>query len=116
MEKFKYFKLSFEEPHSDIRTFHQFCQSKNYYHKGYNSSYGYTCPVCWGNGVLQCKFCAGRGVIDDPKPIVEEYKRYRREYHKAKKLWKKLYDEWLKIIGILSEEDIELLRIFGLYK
>ena len=93
-----------------------FCQAKHYYYRGYNASYGYVCPICWGNGISQCKYCAGRGRIKDPKPVIEEYKRYRREYRKAKKLWEELYEKWLKVFGKLTEEDIELLEIFGLYR
>lgn len=116
MEKFKYFKLSFEKPHSEVKTFHQFCLAKNYYVKGYDAFYGYVCPRCWGNGWRDCKFCAGRGIIKDRGPIIEEYKVFRREYRKAKKLWEDLYEKWLAVIGKLSEEEIDLMEIFGLYK
>lgn len=116
MQKFKYFNISFNKPCSDVKSFHQFCVVKNYYYKGYTGTYGYVCPKCWGNGFRTCSFCLGRGKILDRGPVIEEYKRYRREYRKVKKLWEELYEKWLDVIGKLSEEDVELLEIFGLYK
>ena len=111
--KFKYFNIGYNKPHSNIKSFHQFCIAYSYYFKGYTDSYGYKCPNCFGNGHSLCKICKGSTKIFDRSPIIKQYITYRREFRAALEYWKYLREIWENTVDALSDEQQEALEIFG---